>query len=75
MDYGQVMLQLRTERLKRGWSLTRVTVLTGIAESDLSKIERGLVFAHPGWQRRLSRAFGLPSSVLFADVALAEARR
>jgi len=44
-----------------------VTILTGIATSDLSKVERGLAIPHPGWQRRLSRAFRLPSSVLFAD--------
>jgi transcriptional regulator with XRE-family HTH domain len=57
--------RVRDERLKRGWSLTHLSGLTGIASSDLSMVERGLRPAFPGWQRRLARAFHLPMGVLF----------
>ena len=57
--------RVREERLKRGWSLTHLSGLTGIASSDLSMVERGLRPAFPGWQRRLARAFHLPTGVLF----------
>jgi transcriptional regulator with XRE-family HTH domain len=59
-------MKIREERLKRGWSITRLTQLTGIASSDLSQIERGLQFVHPGWRRRISRAFGMSASELFS---------
>jgi transcriptional regulator with XRE-family HTH domain len=62
------VLRLKAERLKRGWSQTRVSMLTGIAAPDLSAVERGLRRAHPGWQRRLAVTFGLPADVLFAEV-------
>ena len=68
------MLRLRTERQKRGWSLTRVTVLTGIEGSALSKIERGVWPCGPEWRRRLVEAFGLPEEVLFEEVPGGEAR-
>lgn len=61
-----MMLRLRQERRARGWSLTRVTVLTGISTSDLSCIERGVQTVFPGWRARLSQAFGVPESELFA---------
>ena len=60
------MLNLKVERLKRSWSLTRLSGLTGIAASDLSAIERGLRPAFPGWRKRIARAFGLPERELFA---------
>ncbi|MDP1568954.1 MAG: helix-turn-helix transcriptional regulator [Vicinamibacterales bacterium] len=61
------MLKLRTERLRRGWSQTQVTLRTGITPADLSMIERGLRPAYPGWRRRLSEAFALPEDYLFAE--------
>jgi transcriptional regulator with XRE-family HTH domain len=61
------MLRLRTERQRRGWSLTQLTALTSIATSDLSSLERGLRPAYPGWRRRIARAFRLPEEELFAE--------
>jgi transcriptional regulator with XRE-family HTH domain len=58
--------RLREERTRRGWSLTKVTMLSGIASGDLSLLERGLRPAFPGWRRRLSQAFNLPESELFS---------
>jgi transcriptional regulator with XRE-family HTH domain len=65
---GTRVLRLRAERVRRGWSLTRVTMQTGIASADLSALERGLRPAHPGWRRRLAKAFKLPEAELFAEV-------
>jgi len=62
------MLRLREERLKRGWSLARVCQLTGIAESNISAIERGLIPAYAGWQRRIAQAFDMPASKLFKEI-------
>lgn len=60
---------LRAERLARGWSLTKVAGLTQIAASDLSRIERGILPAFPGWRRRLARAYHLPEAELFRPIA------
>jgi transcriptional regulator with XRE-family HTH domain len=66
---GQEMLAIRKERLKRGWSLADVTVRTeGISESNLSMIERGLIPAYPGWQKRIAKAFKMKKADLFCEV-------
>ena len=57
--------RLRQERLRRGWSLTRMTQLTAINSSSLSLIERGLLCAYPGWQARIARALEIPVDELF----------
>jgi transcriptional regulator with XRE-family HTH domain len=62
------VLRLKSERLSRRWSQTKLSMLTGIASSDLSAVERGLRYAHPGWRRRLAIAFKLPEAVLFSQV-------
>jgi len=62
------MLALRKERLRRHWSLARVTQLTGIAESNISAMELGKVYAPPGWQRRIGKAFDMPASELFKEM-------
>jgi DNA-binding XRE family transcriptional regulator len=61
------LTRLRNERLRRGWTLTKVTQVTGISTADLSQVERGLRPAFPGWQRRLAEAFNLPVSDLFPE--------
>ncbi len=61
------MLRLKVERLKRGWSQTHVSMRTGIAAADVSAVERGRRYSHPGWRRRLAAAFRLPEDVLFAE--------
>ncbi len=62
------MLRLKAERLRRGWSQTRVSMLTGIASPDVSAIERGMRYPHPGWRRRLAAAFKVPEEQLFAPI-------
>ena len=48
-------------------SLTKVTMLTGIAQSDLCQIENGQRKVFPGWKKRLTRAFNLPQTELFPE--------
>lgn len=69
------MLQLRRERQKRGWSLTRVVQLTGIDGAALSKIERGIWPCGPGWRKRIAEAFGLSESDLFKEATDDEQER
>ena len=59
--------RLRQERLRRGLSLTRLTIATGISTSSLSQLERGLVPAHPGWQKKIAAALDMPMGDLFAE--------
>lgn len=61
------MLQLRRMRLDKGWSLGQVATRTLIDISTLSKLERGIYPAYPGWRRRLARLFQVPVDVLFAE--------
>ena len=61
------MLRLKQERLRRGWSLTDVCLLTRIDPAALSKIERGKWPCGPGWRRRIAEAFGLPEEFLFRE--------
>lgn len=63
-----MILELRRERLRRNWSLTKVSGLSGIAANDLSMLERGLRPIFPGWRRRLVRLFRVPGIKLFAPV-------
>jgi transcriptional regulator with XRE-family HTH domain len=68
-------LPLRKHRKRRGWTLTHLTRITGIAANDLSMLERGLRPAFPGWRRRIVAAFGLTEDELFrvADEASGDA--
>ena len=63
-----MVLKMRVERERRGWSLTDLTVKTGIDSSSLSMCERGLLPIYPGWRRRLVEVFGMPEAELFTEV-------
>ncbi len=69
------MLRLRQERLRRGWSQTKLSALTGIASPDISAIERGRRHVWPGWRSRLSAVFGIPEDELFSPVDDRQERR
>jgi transcriptional regulator with XRE-family HTH domain len=68
-------MQLREERKRRGWSQTRLSALTNIAQSDLSAIENGRRVPGAGWRRRLAEAFGLPEADLFPNQQREESAR
>jgi transcriptional regulator with XRE-family HTH domain len=57
---------IKQERARRGWSQTRLSALTGIAAADISAVERGRKYPHPGWRRRIAAAFGMAESELFS---------
>ena len=63
-----MILTIRSERKKRGWTLTEVTRRTGIATADLSALERGLRPPYPGWRRKLARVFRMAPQELFKVV-------
>jgi transcriptional regulator with XRE-family HTH domain len=60
--------RLRTERLRRGWTLLFVARATGISPSDLSQIEWRRRYAFAGWRRRLALAYGMSEEALFGDL-------
>jgi len=62
------LLKLRKIRKEKGWSLTDVTVKTGIPEPTLSALEGGKLHPYPGYKRRLAKALGVPEAELFQEV-------
>jgi transcriptional regulator with XRE-family HTH domain len=57
--------RMREIRTRRGWSLTRLTMATGIDPSHLSLIERGRVPAWPAWRKRIATALEVEEAELF----------
>jgi len=68
VDTKTEVTKLRSERVRRGWSLLEVARRTGITPGDVSMVERGLRPAFPGWRRRLARAFQMSEQALFGDL-------
>ena len=60
-------MKMREERLKLGLSQTKLCMLTGIAQSDLSAIENGRKVPHAGWRVRIARALKVDSRILFDE--------
>ncbi|HZA56633.1 MAG TPA: helix-turn-helix transcriptional regulator [Candidatus Udaeobacter sp.] len=52
-------MNIKNERLRRGWTLTKLSTLTNIAASDLSALENGKRPLYPGWRKRIERAMGV----------------
>ena len=67
MEKTETVTRLREERLRRGWTLTYLTQVTGISTADISQIEWARRPAFPGWRRKLAKAFGMPASELFPE--------
>jgi transcriptional regulator with XRE-family HTH domain len=59
---------LRKERDARGWTLAELAARSGISRAMLSKIERGEASPTAALLGRLSAAFGLTMSQLFAQI-------
>jgi transcriptional regulator with XRE-family HTH domain len=57
--------KLKQVRNERGLSQLRLALLTGIAPSELSRIENGWIRPYPGWRKRLARALGTTEAELF----------
>ena len=61
------MNKLKEIRNKRGLSQLRLALLTGIAPSEISRIENGWIRPYPGWRKRLARALGSTEVELFPE--------
>jgi transcriptional regulator with XRE-family HTH domain len=59
---------LRTERESRGWTLAELSARSGVSRAMLSKIERCEASPTAALLGRLSAAFGLTMSQLFAQI-------
>ncbi len=53
------MRRIKVERERRGWTQQELAKRTGIAQSDISQIERGKKDIFPSWSERLQTAFGM----------------
>ena len=64
-----MILRLRQERMKRGWTLDHVAKYAGVCNSAIHMIESGQ--RKPSYEVlvRLEDLFGLPHRELFAEVA------
>ena len=62
-----VMNRLKEIRNERNLSQLRLALLTGIAPSELSRIENGWIRPYPGWRKRLARALGVTEKELFPE--------
>jgi transcriptional regulator with XRE-family HTH domain len=62
------MLRLTLERRRRGLSQAALARLSDIHPVIISQLESRKVHPYPGWQRRLSRALGIPGAELFQEV-------
>jgi len=49
-------IKLTTERKKRGMSQFDLSRITGIHETDISKIESGKHYIFDGWKKRIASA-------------------
>jgi transcriptional regulator with XRE-family HTH domain len=61
--------RIKQERLARHWTQQKLGVLSRLPTSTICALENGYAHPWPAWRRRLARAFKLPQSVLFGEIA------
>jgi transcriptional regulator with XRE-family HTH domain len=61
------MNNLKKIRTSKKLSQFDLAKLSNIAPSDISRIENGRIYAHPGWRKRLSEALEVPEDKIFLD--------
>ena len=59
--------KLQKVRKGKGLSQLKLSMMTGIAPGDISRIENGWLRPYPGWRQRLARALGTPAGDLFPE--------
>jgi transcriptional regulator with XRE-family HTH domain len=59
--------KLKEIRKSKGLSQLRLSFLTGIPPSDISRIENGWTKPYPGWRARFSRALGTAEAEIFPN--------
>ena len=60
-----MMNHLKEYRNRKGLSQLKLAFLTGIAPSDISRIENRWLYPYAGWRERLARALDTTESELF----------
>ena len=58
---------LKEIRKEKGVSQVKLSRLTLIAPSDISRIENGWLKPYPGWRKRLAEALGVAEDKLFPN--------
>jgi transcriptional regulator with XRE-family HTH domain len=61
------MLTLKKLRTERGLSQAKLSFLTEINQSTLSRLERGELRLWPGWRRKLAAALSVSEHELIAS--------
>jgi len=61
------MNNLREIRRIKTLSQFDLAKLSNIAPSDISRIENGKLYAHPGWRKRLSDALKVKEQEIFPE--------
>jgi len=56
---------LQKVRKEKGLSQLKLSMMTGIAPGDISRIENNWLKPYPGWRKRLARALGTTEAELF----------
>jgi len=59
--------KLQKVRKEKGLSQLKLSMMTGIAPGDISRIENNWLRPYPGWRKRLARALGTTEAELFPD--------
>lgn len=59
--------KLKEVRKERGLSQLKLSFITGIPPSDISRIENEWIKPYPGWRRRLATALGTSERELFPN--------
>lgn len=58
---------LKEIRKEKGVSQVKLSRLTLIAPSDISRIENGWLRPYPGWRKRIAEALGVTEDQLFPN--------
>ena len=58
---------LKEVRKEKGVSQVKLSRLTLIAPSDISRIENGWLRPYPGWRKRIAEALGVTEIELFPN--------
>jgi transcriptional regulator with XRE-family HTH domain len=69
------MTRLKSERLKRGWSLQALGFHAGIQGAEISKIERRILQPYPKQLERLAQVLELTASQVLEEVTHEERKR
>ena len=61
------MNNLKKVRKEKGLSQLKLAFITGIAPSEISRIENGWLYPYPGWRKRLAEALKVSERELFGN--------